>query len=341
MSSFRRIYTNHHELIRCIALRVNSWIKRCSMKLTTEEQQMLDGEHGRATQKAMEILVALGTIYGAERMVPVTSVQIAGVSYDNLGEAGLHWLSEMADGGGKTRVLTTLNPGGHGHRELAGVGHQRRICAQSAARHRRLRAHERGHHLLVHAVPHRQLAALRAAHRVGRKQRRVLRQLRHRRAEQSRRRTQRPRRGLDGRHARIRLAPRRESSPRRDHRSAGRPARQQRLRRAGRGHRQAAGTLQSRSRLRTSSASIRPASKISNRSARASRRMAARRCFTCAASRRKPIAMRRPTRRSRSRRPISMKRSASLTSANQKKPTSSASAVRISPSTRLRALPNC
>jgi predicted aconitase len=82
------------------------------MKLTLEEQRMLDGTRGRATQKAMEILVALGTIYGAERMVPVTSVQIAGVSYDNLGEAGLHWLSEMADGGGKTRVLTTLNPAG-------------------------------------------------------------------------------------------------------------------------------------------------------------------------------------------------------------------------------------
>jgi hypothetical protein len=82
------------------------------MKLTLEEQQMLDGAQGRAAQKAMEILVALGTIYGAERMVPVTSVQIAGVSYDNLGEAGLHWLSEMADGGGKTRVLTTLNPAG-------------------------------------------------------------------------------------------------------------------------------------------------------------------------------------------------------------------------------------
>ena len=82
------------------------------MKLTTEEQRMLDGEQGRATQKAMEILAALGTIYGAERMVPVTSVQISGVSYDNLGEAGLHFLSEMADGGGKTRVLTTLNPAG-------------------------------------------------------------------------------------------------------------------------------------------------------------------------------------------------------------------------------------
>ncbi|MCL5998103.1 MAG: aconitase X catalytic domain-containing protein [Chloroflexi bacterium] len=82
------------------------------MYLTSEEHAILAGKHGKATQKAMEILVALGTIYGAERMIPVTSVQIAGVSYDNLGEAGLHFLTEMAAGGGRTRVLTTLNPAG-------------------------------------------------------------------------------------------------------------------------------------------------------------------------------------------------------------------------------------
>jgi predicted aconitase len=82
------------------------------MHLTHDEQAMLAGAHGKATRKAMEILVALGTIYGAERMTPVTSVQIAGVSYDNLGDAGLHFLAEMADGGGRARVLTTLNPAG-------------------------------------------------------------------------------------------------------------------------------------------------------------------------------------------------------------------------------------
>lgn len=73
---------------------------------------MLAGEQGRATRKAMEILTALGTIYAAERMVPVTSVQIAGVSFDNLGEAGLGFLSDMAAGGEQARVLTTLNPAG-------------------------------------------------------------------------------------------------------------------------------------------------------------------------------------------------------------------------------------
>lgn len=82
------------------------------MQLTPLQQEMLEGKHGRASRKAMEILTTLGTIYGAERMVPAASVQIAGVSYDNLGEAGLHFLSEMADGGGQVQVLTTLNPAG-------------------------------------------------------------------------------------------------------------------------------------------------------------------------------------------------------------------------------------
>ena len=82
------------------------------MQLTDDQQAMLAGEQGRATQKALEILNALGTIYGAENMIPVGSVQISGVSYANLGEAGLQFLSEMADHGGKARVVTTLNPAG-------------------------------------------------------------------------------------------------------------------------------------------------------------------------------------------------------------------------------------
>ncbi len=81
------------------------------LKLTADEKEMLDGKHGKATQKAMEIITTLGEIYGAERLIPVTSVQIAGVSYHNLGDAGLEYLSQMAEDG-QTRVLTTLNPAG-------------------------------------------------------------------------------------------------------------------------------------------------------------------------------------------------------------------------------------
>ena len=81
------------------------------MKLTTEEQKMLDGKHGKSAKKSMEILTTLGEIFEADRMIDVYGVQIAGVSYANLGEAGLEFLSEMAEDG-KVRVLTTLNPAG-------------------------------------------------------------------------------------------------------------------------------------------------------------------------------------------------------------------------------------
>jgi predicted aconitase len=81
------------------------------MYLTEKEQRMLDGEEGYAVKKSMEILVALGDIYGAERLIKVGSVQVAGVSYHNLGDAGLEFLNELAKDG-KVKVLTTLNPAG-------------------------------------------------------------------------------------------------------------------------------------------------------------------------------------------------------------------------------------
>jgi len=73
---------------------------------------MLVGEFGPGVRKAMEIVVTLGQIYGAWRLVPVGSVQVAGVSYRNLGEAGLEFLREWADQSARVRVPTTLNPAG-------------------------------------------------------------------------------------------------------------------------------------------------------------------------------------------------------------------------------------
>ncbi|MBN2195852.1 MAG: aconitase X catalytic domain-containing protein [Polyangiaceae bacterium] len=81
------------------------------MRLTDEERSLLDGAAGQAAKKAMQILVALGDIYGAEDLVPVRSVQVSGVSFHNLGEAGLEWLESMAVDG-RVRAVTTLNPAG-------------------------------------------------------------------------------------------------------------------------------------------------------------------------------------------------------------------------------------
>jgi predicted aconitase len=82
------------------------------MRLTAEEEAMLAGSRGQATKKAMEIIVALGKIYEAQELVPVTSVQVAGVSYGNLGQAGLEFLQEWAEQGARVQVPTTLNPAG-------------------------------------------------------------------------------------------------------------------------------------------------------------------------------------------------------------------------------------
>jgi predicted aconitase len=82
------------------------------MNLTKEEQDMLSGSHGEGIQKAMEILVALGEIYGARDMVPITSSQVSGVSYKNLGDAGLEFLQDWAAKGARVIVPTTLNPAG-------------------------------------------------------------------------------------------------------------------------------------------------------------------------------------------------------------------------------------
>jgi len=73
---------------------------------------MMAGREGPAAQKAMEIVAALGEIYGAEDLVPVVSAQVAGVSYGNLGEAGLEFLRAWADEGARVVVPTTLNPAG-------------------------------------------------------------------------------------------------------------------------------------------------------------------------------------------------------------------------------------
>ncbi|MEI8003167.1 MAG: aconitase X catalytic domain-containing protein [Methanothrix sp.] len=79
------------------------------MYLSREEEGIYQGEQGETLRRMMEILVALGDIYGAERLVPVRSVQIAGVSYKNIGEAGLEWISDLQ---GRVAVPSILNPAG-------------------------------------------------------------------------------------------------------------------------------------------------------------------------------------------------------------------------------------
>jgi len=81
------------------------------MHLTQEEENMYAGEEGPAVEKCMEILVALGDIYGAEKLVPITSAQISGVSYKTIGDAGLEFLEDLSKDA-IVKVPSTLNPTG-------------------------------------------------------------------------------------------------------------------------------------------------------------------------------------------------------------------------------------
>ena len=81
------------------------------MYLTRQEEEMYGGSEGPAVQKSMEILVALGDIYEAERLVDITSAQISGVSYKTIGDAGMEFLEELAQDT-QVRVPSTLNPAG-------------------------------------------------------------------------------------------------------------------------------------------------------------------------------------------------------------------------------------
>ena len=81
------------------------------MFLTKEEESILAGEQGHGRRRAMELLVAVGKIYRAEKLVPITSAHLSGVSYKTIGEGGIDFLKEMSQDC-RALVKTTLNPSG-------------------------------------------------------------------------------------------------------------------------------------------------------------------------------------------------------------------------------------
>jgi len=70
----------------------------------------------------MEIVVALARIYGAADLAPIRHAQIAGVSYKNIGDAGVAFLNEWAEEGATVRVSATLNPMGMERERWQGWG---------------------------------------------------------------------------------------------------------------------------------------------------------------------------------------------------------------------------
>ena len=80
------------------------------MYLTKEEEGTLNGECGWACQTCMKILVRLGDLFDAEKLIPIESAHVSGVSYKTLGDAPIEFLKALADADARAQVRTTLNP---------------------------------------------------------------------------------------------------------------------------------------------------------------------------------------------------------------------------------------
>ncbi|RLE60422.1 MAG: hypothetical protein DRJ35_03345 [Thermoprotei archaeon] len=82
------------------------------MYLTKEEERILDGEEGEAKSLAMKTVVKVGEALGAKRLVKIKNAHISGISYKNIGDAGLEFLEELVKKGARVSVPTTINPAG-------------------------------------------------------------------------------------------------------------------------------------------------------------------------------------------------------------------------------------
>jgi predicted aconitase len=78
-----------------------------AVAMTSEDREMLDGRHGEAAALAMRILVDMGSVWQAERLIDVTSAHIDSCLYH--GRAGLDFAELLLAGGARVTIPTTLN----------------------------------------------------------------------------------------------------------------------------------------------------------------------------------------------------------------------------------------
>jgi predicted aconitase/predicted aconitase with swiveling domain len=81
--------------------------KNTAIELTEHDQALLDGEHGKAAQVAMQIVLRMAELQGARSLVDVTQAHIDGCIYT--GPASLRFAEQLVQWGANVRVPTTLN----------------------------------------------------------------------------------------------------------------------------------------------------------------------------------------------------------------------------------------
>lgn len=81
------------------------------MQINRYEKELINGEYGEEAAKLMEIMLKIGEINGAERLIEVSGVHLASTQILSIsGEPGIKLLCKLADSGLKFRKITTTNP---------------------------------------------------------------------------------------------------------------------------------------------------------------------------------------------------------------------------------------
>ncbi|MHA1345522.1 MAG: aconitase X catalytic domain-containing protein [Candidatus Heimdallarchaeaceae archaeon] len=82
------------------------------MFLTKDQEEMLSGMKGDTIAKSMELIVKIGDVYNAEKLIPIANAQVAGVSYLTVGESIFSFFDLFSKDTVKVKVPTWLNPAG-------------------------------------------------------------------------------------------------------------------------------------------------------------------------------------------------------------------------------------
>ena len=85
---------------------------KLKVKLSRIEKRMLRGDYGEACKKALELVLAIADAYGYGKLVKIKSAHISGISYKNIGDAGLEFIRDFFEKGARVRVKATMNPCG-------------------------------------------------------------------------------------------------------------------------------------------------------------------------------------------------------------------------------------
>ena len=81
------------------------------MYLTQEEERALAGESGEALQMAHRVLLAVGKLSNASKLIPIQWAHIAGISYLTIGDEGLAFIKGISNQDETSfKVRTTVNP---------------------------------------------------------------------------------------------------------------------------------------------------------------------------------------------------------------------------------------